>query len=221
MKRPSALILGSTGLVGSHLTRILAAEDNYDEVLLGVRELGTGLGTPNAREVLINYDQPDALAKLEVRDVFCCLGTTIKKAGSQAAFRKVDYQYPLETGRVLRRAGAAQFLLVSALGADVTSSIFYNRVKGETERGLQTLGYQGLFLFRPSLLLGERKEVRPGEKVGELVGKALGFAMFGPLRRYKPIEADAVARAMARVAMAGKSGVIAFESEDIADLAEA
>ena len=219
MQKPKALILGSTGLIGSHLKQILATQDTYDEVCVAVRKSCAAPPHPRTRELVVNFDNMEALGREKVRDVFCCLGTTIKKAGSQEEFRKVDYSYPLEAGRVLRGNGAAQFLLVSALGADVTSSIFYNRVKGETERGLQTLGFPGLFLFRPSLLVGEREEVRPGEKVGEFVGNLFGFAFLGPFRRYRPIRAHDVALAMARVAVAGKSGVAAYESEDIADLA--
>lgn len=219
MSKPRAVVLGSTGLIGSHVTKILSEQDTYEEILLPVRRESPGPPLPRTRPLILDYEDLAPLAGMSVRDVFCCLGTTIKKAGSQEAFRKVDYEYPLEAGRVLKAGGASQYLLVSALGADPTSSIFYNRVKGETERVLHTLGFQGLFVFRPSLLIGDREEVRPGEKVGELVGKALGFAFLGPFKRYRPIEARSVALAMARVATAGKSGVIAFESEEIAELA--
>ncbi len=217
--KPKAIVLGCTGLIGTELSAVLAQSAAYSEVLLAVRRAGSAPDLAGASELLVDYERPESFAEVRVRDVFCCLGTTIKKAGSQEAFRRVDYQYPFDAARVLRRTGTEQFLLVSALGADPTSSIFYNRVKGEVERAIGTLGFPGLFVFRPSLLLGDRAEVRPGEKVGEFVGRALGFAFLGPLRRFRPIEARSVALAMAKVAGSGRSGTIAFESEDIADLA--
>lgn len=214
-----ALILGASGLVGSHLAEILVESASYDEVLLAVRQ---PLAKPlrGATEVKVDYENPASFELPNIQDVYCCLGTTIKKAGSQAAFRKVDYEYPLLAARALHRAGAEQFLIVTALGASKSSAVFYNRVKGEVEDDLVNVGFRQLHVFRPSLLLGERDEVRPGEKVGEAVGKLLSFAFVGPLGRYKPIQAKRVAQAMANAARSKDPGVFWHESDEIAMLAQ-
>jgi uncharacterized protein YbjT (DUF2867 family) len=152
----------------------------------------------------VDFDELDRHGDLfAVDDLFCCLGTTIRKAGSQEAFRRVDLEYPLQAAHLGRAAGARQFILVSALGADPSSRVFYNRVKGEVEAALAGVGYPRLVIFRPSLLLGDRDEVRPGERVAEWIMKPLGPLMRGPLRRYRPVEAAWVARAMVRRALVG------------------
>ncbi len=133
-------------------------------------------------------------------DLFCCLGTTIRKAGSQEAFKRVDHDYPLALARLGKTVGAQQFLLVSALGADAQSSVFYSRVKGETERDIAAIGLPKVSFMRPSILLGERHERRPGERAGIFVGKLIAPLLLGPLRKYRPIHADDVAAAMLYVA---------------------
>ncbi len=129
-------------------------------------------------------------------DLFCCLGTTIRKAGSQDAFRRVDHDYPLALARLGKAAGAQQFLMVSALGADARSPVFYSRVKGEAEHDIAAIGLQKAIFMRPSILLGERHEPRPGERAGIFVGQLIAPLLVGPLRKYRPIHADDVAAAM-------------------------
>jgi uncharacterized protein YbjT (DUF2867 family) len=146
-----------------------------------------------------------------VDDVFCCLGTTIRQAGSQPAFRLVDHTFVLGLARAGLRAGATQFLLVSAIGADPESRVFYSRVKGETETAIRKLPYQGIQIFRPSLLLGERPEFRLGERIAMLGAPVLPALLFGRLRRYRPIQAATVARAMVTIAHEGPRGPNVFE----------
>ena len=151
-------------------------------------------------------------------DVFVALGTTIKKAGSQQAFYRVDYNYPFQVAYLAQQRGAQRFLMVSALGANAASRVFYNRVKGEAENAIRELGLPKVWFFRPSLLLGERAESRPGEKLGQAIGKWIAPLLVGRLRRYRPIEADAVAAAMVYTATHEvPPGVI--ESDEIARLA--
>jgi uncharacterized protein YbjT (DUF2867 family) len=151
-------------------------------------------------------------------DVFCCLGTTIKKAGSQEAFRRVDYEYPLNVARLAAQWEDAHFLVVSSVGADAGSGVFYSRVKGELEKAVQALPLAGAHIFRPSLLLGERGEVRLGERMAAVAAKPLSLLLFGPLRKYRPIHARTVAQAMLRVAREGRRGVEILESNRIASL---
>ena len=205
MARRTALLAGATGLVGSHLLRLLLADETYQKVrILGRR--GLPLTSPKLQQRLIDFDHLADLDAPKVDDVFCCLGTTIKKAGSQEAFRKVDLGYVEALARVAARAGAKQFLLVSAIGANAKSRVFYSRVKGETEAAVQAVGFAGTHIFRPSLLLGSRAESRPMERLSVLVGGPLGFVFAGPLRRYRPIPAETVAAAMVKAAKKARPG---------------
>jgi uncharacterized protein YbjT (DUF2867 family) len=216
----TALIAGATGLVGSALVAELLADANYGRVVALVRRPLT-ITHPKLVQVTVDFDRLDQYQDaLQGDDLFCCLGTTIKKAGSQAAFRRVDYDYPLQLGRLARQQGVRQFLVVSALGASPRSRVFYNRVKGELEEALADLGLPALHIFRPSLLLGERSEQRPGERIAIALSRPLTPLLVGPLRKYRPIAAAAVARAMRRVALRAERGVHAYESDQIARLAQ-
>ena len=153
--------------------------------------------------------------RVEAEDVYCCLGTTIGEAGSQEAFRRVDYDYPVALARAAARDGAKRLLVVSALGANPGSRVFYNRVKGEMENAVHSAGVARTCFFRPSLLSGPRAEARRGEVIGLAIS-----AVFGPLLgRYRPIHADLVAAAMLKAALRDlPSGII--ESGEIRKLAQ-
>ena len=141
----SAIVAGASGLVGSRLVVVLLADPNYDTVHALVRR---PLETAHAklREHPVNYGHLAEIALPVADDVFCCLGTTIRVAGSQEAFREVDYAYPLAIARAAQLKGAKQFLFVSAMGADARSSVFYSRVKGELEAAIAALGYRAAIL---------------------------------------------------------------------------
>lgn len=203
-----ALVLGATGLVGDQLTHRLIDATVYDKVKVLTRR-PLSWQHPRLQEISFDFEHPNGLLT-QADDIFCCLGTTIKKAGSKEAFRKVDYQYPLDIARMGLDQGARQFSLVSSMGADSGSSFFYNRVKGDLERDLSALGYPSLLIFRPSLLLGNRAEFRLGERIGAGVMRLLA-----PLipARYKGIEATQVANAMFSIAQKGLTGKHIFESD--------
>jgi len=137
--------------------------------------------------------QPDAF---QVDVLICCLGTTLKKAGSREAFRKVDHDYALKAAQMARNAGARALILMSAIGASSQSPVFYNRVKGELEDNVRALKFPYLAIYHPSLLLGQRKEARTAEALGVAVMPVANRALIGPLRKYRAIEAEAVASAM-------------------------
>lgn len=215
MANKTALILGATGLVGGHLLQFLLESDDYEQVIALVRRAGLPK-YPKLKEVVINFDNPEASRnEIKADDVFCCLGTTIKTAGSQEAFIKVDYTYPLEIGRICYELGAKQYLLVSALGANAGSLVFYNRTKGQVERNLKKIGYETVHIMQPSLLLGDRKEVRMGEQIGEVVMGGLKFLMQGPMKKYRAIEAKTVAFAMLYLAQMHETGVHIHPSDAI------
>ena len=168
--------------------------------------------------MIYNFDRAAAIPAAD--DVFCCLGTTIAKAGSRDAFRKVDFEYIVGLARNARKAGAKRFLVVSSLGANAHSAVFYSRVKGETEQALQAIGFRELHLFQPSLLLGNRHESRMGERIGIAATTFITPLMLGPMRKYRPIEAQAVARAMWKTAWANRRGNHVYPSEKIVVLAD-
>jgi uncharacterized protein YbjT (DUF2867 family) len=216
MANRSFALLGASGLVGNHLLRILAGDPSYAQgTLLTRRALGLGAG--KIREAIVDFDRPESFrSSLAVDDVFCCLGTTIKKAGSQEAFHKVDCDIPVAAGREARSSGAGQFLIVTAVGANVKSRVFYNRVKGEAEAALGALDFpRGLKIFHPSLLLGEREEPRQGERVAMFMMRAARPLLAGGLMRYRAIDGAEVARAMHRAALEepAKGGVEIYEGQ--------
>ena len=215
-----ALVLGGSGLVGGQCLDLLLHDDYYWRVVaLGRRLLP--VKHEKLEQQTIDFERlPDFASLMRAQDVFCCLGTTIKKAGSQAAFRKVDFNYTVELAGLAADGGAEQFLLVSALGANAKSSVFYNRVKGETEAAIAKLPFKGVQIFRPSLLLGERAEFRLGERVAEKASKLFSFLLVGALGRYRPVQARAVAAAMLKIAKEHPAGVNFFESDRIRRIAQ-
>ena len=204
----TALVLGATGLIGDLLTHQLTASAHYASVKVLVRNPLTWQH-PRLQEVAFDFDRPNGLIA-QADDIFCCLGTTMKKAGSKEAFRKVDYQYPIDIARLGLDNGASQFAIVTAMGADPESSFFYNRVKGEVERDLTAINFPTLLIFRPSLLLGNRSENRLGERLAEGA-----MRLFSPLipAKYKGIEAAKVASAMLTTAQQGLTGRHVYESD--------
>lgn len=211
-----ALVAGATGLVGGSCLNRLLREPAFTRVVTLTRR---PLPHTDAKleQRVIAFDQLGAVGVEFPRatDVFCCLGTTIKQAGSEAAFRQVDFTFIVALAGQALGAGARQFLLVSSLGASPTSRIFYSRVKGETEAAVTALPFEGRQIFRPSILTGERSERRTGESVGVAVMRGAAFAMVGPLRKYRPIAAATVAEAMVRVALRAPRGVNFYESDEI------
>jgi uncharacterized protein YbjT (DUF2867 family) len=211
----SALIVGATGLVGNELVSILLTQTKYDSVKVLTRRL-IPLNHPKLEQIITDFDQLDQYKQhLQVDDVYCCLGTTIKTAGSQEAFKKVDFTYPLELAQLTKDAGAQKFFIITAMGADPNSKVFYSRVKGEIEVELKKLGFPTLHIFRPSLLLGERKEFRLGEKIGVILSPVLSFVMVGSFKKYKPIHAKDVAMAMYQASQLPDSGSFTYESDEI------
>lgn len=193
-----ALVVGGSGLIGKQVVELLLTHPAYSEVIVLVRKSFLP-ANPKINEIVFDFENP-VVGAIQADDVFCCLGTTIKKAGSKDAFRKVDCIYPLAIADLALKKGAQQFLIVTALGADSKSSFFYNRVKGEVEEQLIKLNYPSLKIFQPSLLLGERNEHRMGEKIGEVLFGLVGFLMIGPLKKYRAIDSAKVARAMVALA---------------------
>ncbi len=211
----SALILGSSGLVGSHLLTLLLNAPQYSEVRSLVRR-PSGTLRPKLQENVVNFDRlSDAADMVRGNDVFCCLGTTIRKAGSPEEFRKVDLTYVVEAAGVALRNGASRFFVVSSIGAHPRSSVLYSRTKGEMEAAISKMPYQSIGILRPSLLLGARKEFRLGEKFGAVGMRLASVALQGPLRKYRAVQASDVAKAMLFMSRTNFQGVRIVESDEI------
>lgn len=205
-------------MVGGALARELAGR-------LGVRATAlvrrhSPLLPAAVEQVVCDFSRLDQLPPAAGVTAACCaLGTTIAKAGSKAAFRAVDYDAILAFGRYGRRCGARRFSLVSSVGASAAAPNFYLRVKAEAERDLAGLGYEALDIFRPSFLLGERAEARPGEAFGIAIARWIGPLLGGPLEKYRGIEAATVAKAMVEAAQAGQPGGL-YHYREMTALAE-
>ena len=214
MKR-TALIAGSTGLVGQSCLQALLENPNYERVIALVRK-PTAEKHSKLKQVICDFENLATLATcLQAQDIFCCLGTTIKVAGTRENFYKVDFTYVFELARLMKEQGAEQFIVVSAMGASKNSRVFYSQVKGEMETAIKDLGYRTVHILRPSLLLGDRREVRMGEKIAEKVTKVLNPLFVAGLKKYKPIEADKVGRFMVELGAQNLVGTYVYESDQI------
>ncbi len=206
-----ALLIGASGLVGGHLLQQLLKNPNYAEVVVLVRRR-MDMQHPKLRQEVVDFDHinPEVV---KGDDLYCALGTTLRKAGSKAAQYKIDCTYPTEIGRIAKEHGFRQYLLVSSIGADANASGFYLKTKGELENNLQAFGFDTFISARPSFLLGDRKEFRLGEKVGIVLAK-----LFAPLipKKYRGIQAAKVAEALIRMAGENQAGVRIVESDKLA-----
>jgi uncharacterized protein YbjT (DUF2867 family) len=217
--KKTAVVAGSTGLVGKHLVKLLAESTAFNEVTALVRSGSSFIHEDVFTEEVDYARLAEHIDTLKADAVFCCLGTTMKKAGSKAAFHKVDFDYPLALARIAAQQGSRQFHIITASGASVRSMFYYSRVKGEVEQEITKLRIPSINIYRPSLLLGKRNEQRTEEKIGAFVAAVLRPVMVGGLRRYRAIEASAVAKAMLASSEMDMEGTKVFESDAIQQLA--
>jgi uncharacterized protein YbjT (DUF2867 family) len=210
----TAILAGATGLVGGECLKRLLASDRYSAVIVVARrKLDLPGRNRKLSQLVVGFDRlGDVHDRLRGNHVFCALGTTIRKAGSQARFREVDLEYPLRLAQLARQQGATHFSIVSALGASRSSPFFYSRVKGEVEEGLRQMGWPSLGIFRPSVIAGERGESRPLERLSE------HMLRFAPAT-WRPVRAADIAAAMVNVALRSSPGVTVVESRDIPTIA--
>jgi len=203
----TALIAGSSGLVGSYLLQLLLENENYSQVKALVRK-PLDISHPRLQQIIYDFSNPDS-ELIQADHVYCCLGTTIKKAGSKEAFLKVDYDFPLRLAIDAQKNGTSHFGIVTAMGANSKSFIFYNKAKGMIENDLMKIPFESLNIFRPSMLTGPRSERRFGEEVGKVVMKGIDFLL---PKNVKAIHASKVAFAMVFHMQKGKPGLNIFES---------
>lgn len=216
MEPRTLLLAGASGLVGGSVLD-LALEDPLFTRVVSVGRRALDRTHPRLTQVTVDFTSIDHAALPDVTDAIACLGTTIKKAGSQAAFRAVDHDAVLAFAKAAKTKGARRFQVVTALGADARSMVFYNRVKGEVEEALRAVGFESLAIVRPSLLLGERTEQRTAERIGTALANT-----FAPLLKpfaSRPIHARTVAQAMLAIAHDPPAGARVYESGELHTLA--
>lgn len=215
-----ALLAGCTGLIGGHLLDVLLEAPDYSRVFAITRRPMNREHSRLANRT-VNFDRVETdLKGLIAQDAFCCLGTTIAAAGSEAAFRKVDLDYVIAFARAAKAAQVRRFVVVSSVGADAASQNFYLRTKGELEQALPTVGFESLDIIQPGLLLGWRREMRPVELAWRVLMPIGNLFLFGEREVYRGIAAQTVARGMLGAARSGRRGVYRYTYRGIRQLAE-
>jgi len=211
----SAIVIGSTGLVGGYLISTLAKSKSFEKVIALVRRPYFE-HYENVDEVVLDFNKEDPFSSLKKADhVFCCLGSTIRKAGSKKEFRFVDFHLPVLFAKWAKKNNCDTFSLVSSMGADSKSKIFYNRTKGDVEEEIKKFSFLKTQIFRPSLIMGKRNEFRPGELLGKGVFTLLNPLMVGTLKKYKAIHARDIAQGMVGHLSKNQYGVKVVESNEI------
>ncbi|MDS4025392.1 MAG: NAD(P)H-binding protein [Candidatus Contendobacter sp.] len=201
------LLAGATGLVGGHCLTQLLADEGIDQVTVFARR-ALEQAHPKLTLHVVNFDRLGNYAEAINADAaLCCLGTTQRAAGSPEAFAKVDHIYVAELARLAIARGVPRFVLVSAVGADPSSPVFYNRIKGRAETAVSELPFKAVHILRPSLLLGERREPRAVEDWSRSLAPLWSSLLWGPFRRYRPIAAETVAARMVALAKSDQEGV--------------
>ncbi|MEJ5961224.1 NAD(P)H-binding protein [Pedobacter immunditicola] len=216
-----AILLGASGLIGNSLLQQLLLSSHYDEVLVVLRKT-LNIQHPKLHQLQVDFDQLSQYShEIQGDVVFCCLGTTKKKTPDKAQYKKIDHQYPIDAAWIAHTNGATQYHLVSALGANSNSSIFYSKLKGDVEKDLKTIPFKAIHIYRPSLLDGFRIENRTGERWMIGIMRIINPILIGPLRKYRSIKIETVARAMLMKSLEDQRGIFIHPSDAIERIVKA
>lgn len=216
MTKPTILLAGATGLIGSTFLNLLKNGDSFEIIALTRRDIPSLKEIPHIKQEIVDFNNLKKYKQaLSGESLVCALGTTIKKAGSQENFRHVDYQLSLEIAKYALENGCENLILISAIGADPNSKIFYNKVKGELERDIRKLSFGSIHVLRPSLLLGNRQEFRLGEEIGKIFSKPVGFLLPA---KYRPIRAVTVAKKIYWLLNNPQKGIHVYEGKQLRDI---
>ncbi len=191
-----AIIIGASGLTGGILLNLLLNDDRYNNVTV-ISRSPINIKHDKLNEIIVDFNDLHAYSEsIKGDQLFCCIGTTKKKTPNQEQYRKIDIDIPVNAAKICKSNGVESFAVISAIGADAESSIFYNRTKGQMEEGVLKQNILNTVIARPSLITGTRKEQRPLEKAATLLFKGIQFLFIGPLKKYKAIEAKSIAKSM-------------------------
>ena len=219
MEKRTAIVFGGTGLVGRALIDELHQSDTYGQVKVFIRQEAGFPKDSKIRELVVDFEHPESFkGNITGDDLFICLGTTIKKAGSVRRMEEIDRDLPVILAGSARGNGVKRIAVVSSIGADKNSSNYYLRIKGEMEQGIMDLDFETAAIVRPSILLGARKERRIGEQAGKAAMKLLGFLLAGKYRKYRGIEGKDVAKAMVSILEKAQGREI-YESDKLQKIA--
>jgi len=213
-----AVVAGASGLIGSNLLSILLQEPDYDEVLILVRN---ELPIQHKKLIQLKVDFAhlnDYQAYINGNVIFCCLGSTRKKTPDLNVYRRIDHDYPLQLAQMAKESGIPQYHLVSSIGANVSSSNYYTKMKGEVEADIEKISLPGLHIYRPAFLTGDRKENRPAERILVPLMAFLNPLLIGKLKKYRTIAAETVAWAMYKQSLKNKEGIFIYPSDKIKEL---
>lgn len=214
-----AILIGANGLIGQELLKQLIAHSQYQEIIVLVRKL-LPLQHEKIKQIIVDFDVIDQYTDLIYGDViFSCLGSTKKKTPNLKDYQKIDHDYPLNIAKIAFKNGIEQFHLVSAIGADSTSSNFYLQMKGKTEVDLKRIGFKSTYIYQPSLLDGERKEKRPLERFTIKLMRIINPLLTGSLKNYRSIKASTVASAIVNASIINQIGLFIYPTEQIKKIA--
>jgi len=220
MNEQMAVVIGASGLIGNNLVEQMLNDGSFGKVRVLVRRK-LAFNHPKMEQVIVDFnDFNDFKNNFGTGDaIFCCIGTTQKKVkGDKAEYEKIDHDIPVNAAGIGSTNGFKKFLIVSSVGAEASSGNFYLQLKGKTENDITQFGFKSISIFRPSMLLGKRKELRPAEKIGQVFMQALSFLFIGSLKKYHPINAGDVARAMIAESKKEKTGIYILEYQKIKEL---
>jgi uncharacterized protein YbjT (DUF2867 family) len=219
MEGKTAIVFGATGLVGNLLLEEMETAKTYSTIRIFVRQT-TGITLPGIEEIVTDFSDREILAgQVRGDDLFICLGTTIKKAGSIANMEKIDRDLPVTVARIAHDNGTKRIAVVSSIGATPSSKNYYLRIKGEMEKGITEIGFERTVIVRPSMLLGDRKEKRAGEIVGKVMMKTVQPLLTGKMKKFRAIHGRDVARAMMTL-VRGEPGSSIIESDELQRIAK-
>lgn len=206
---PIVLLIGATGLIGNTFLDLIKNDDSVEVNALTRREIPPLKDFPHIKQQIIDFENLKKYKHvISAQTIVSALGTTIKKAGTQEIYRKIDYHFPLEIAKYALENGCKNFILISSIGADPNSKIFYNKLKGELERDIQKLAFNSIHIIRPSLLLGDREEFRLSEEIGKIFLKPFRFLI--PIK-YRPIHAMVIAHKIYSILKNPQTGVYIYE----------
>ncbi len=220
MNEQTAVIIGASGLIGNHLVGQILYDEYFSTVRVLVRK-GIAFNHPKLQQVIMNFDDVDNYTdNFGTGDIiFCCIGTTQKKVrGDKIVYAKVDHDIPVNAAQAGIDNGFKKFLIVSSVGANPISDNFYLRLKGKMEKNIKQFPFKSISIFRPSMLLGKRNESRPLEKAGQVLMQAFSFLFAGSFKKYHPVKAEDVAKAMILESKKEGSGIRILEYQEMEQL---
>lgn len=217
MNEQTAVIIGASGLIGRHLVEKLLQDDCFETVRVLVRRR-LALNHPKLQQEIVDFNSlEDFKNKFGTGDsIFCCIGTTQKKVkGNKKAYEQIDHDIPVQAAQIGMANGFKKFLIVSSVGANASSSNFYLRLKGKTENDIKQYDFDTISIFRPSILLGKRNESRPAEGIAQFFMQSLSFLFIGAFKKYHPVKASVVAKAMIRESKNNHRGIFILDYKEI------